>query len=270
MKNRELDQFYTNTDISFKCFKLLKEHINLDDYSVFLEPSAGNGSFYNLLPLDKRIGLDIDPKISGIEKINFFDYIPDFLDKRVLTLGNPPFGKNSNLAVKFFNKSAEFSDCIAFVLPKTFRKASIHNRLNEYFHLIFDEETPKNSFVFQGNAYDVPCCFQIWIKKSEKRDKKIIVKSHSDFKLVGKMENPDFAIQRVGGNAGLYKPKEIMMNYSDQSHYFIKALKDLELVVKVFCNIDFKSVKYNTAGNPSISSSELYQLYEIYKDLLNE
>ena len=52
----------------------------------------------------KKIGLDIEPKEKYIIKINFFDYKPEE-DKKYLVIGNPPFGKVSSLAVKFFNKS---------------------------------------------------------------------------------------------------------------------------------------------------------------------
>ena len=51
----------------------------------------------------KKIRLDIEPKEKDIIKINFFDYKPEE-DKKYLVIGNPPFGKVSSLAVKFFNK----------------------------------------------------------------------------------------------------------------------------------------------------------------------
>lgn len=85
----------------------------VNDYDIHLEPSAGTGSFYNIMDKNKKLGLDIEPKTKDIHKIDFFDYKPE-KDKKYLVIGNPPFGKISSLAVKFFNKSAEFADCIAF------------------------------------------------------------------------------------------------------------------------------------------------------------
>lgn len=266
--SRELDQYYTDTRISNYFYNVLKNKINLSKYTVFLEPSAGMGSFYNLLPEQSRIGLDIDPRHPEIITQDFLSYIPDFLDETILTIGNPPFGKNSSLATKFFNKSAEFSETIAFILPKTFRKASIQNRLNPYFHLEHDEECPKNSFIYLNKPYDVPCCFQIWQRKKYIRPKIEIMRNHPDFELVTKKQKPDFAIQRIGNNAGLFRSKEIMMKYSDQSHYFIKSKKSPAQSEKIFKSIDFTTVKYNTAGNPSVSPGELYYLYEKYKQIL--
>ena len=63
-------------------------------------------------------------------------YTPRY--KSCLTIGNPPFGKNSSLAISFFNKAAEFSDIIAFILPQTFSKDSVKNRLNLSFFLIME------------------------------------------------------------------------------------------------------------------------------------
>ena len=101
-----LDQFYTNHNIAVKCLKTLNTHINYSDFDYILEPSAGTGSFYKLLPIDKRIGLDLEPKYEGIRQLNFFDFKPE-KNKKYLVIGNPPFGRIASLAVKFFNKSAE-------------------------------------------------------------------------------------------------------------------------------------------------------------------
>lgn len=266
--SKDKDQFYTKPAIAKWCLGQLKETIDISVYELLVEPSAGNGAFYNLLPKKKRIGLDIDPKVSEILNINYFDWVP-LVGVKTGVIGNPPFGKNSNLAVKFFNKSAEYAEFIAFVLPKTFRKASLINRLNENFHLIKDCELPKNSFIFEDSPYDVPCCFQIWVKSSKPRQKIKIINQHDDFKIVSKTSYFDFAIQRVGGRAGLFRDRNEAIHYSDQSHYFIKSNIPLDEIITIFKSIDFSEVKFNTAGNPSISPGELYSLYQKYKELLN-
>lgn len=255
-KDRELDQFYTNPIYA----KQVLETLNLDSYDYILEPSVGTGSFYNLLDPNKRIGVDIDPKIDNVITMDFLKYNPP-LFSRICTLGNPPFGKNSSLAIKFFNHASEFSDTIAFILPRTFRKDSTINSLNPYFHLISDIKTPKNSFIFKGETYDVPCCFQVWEKREIKRDRKVIYKL-SDVKEYFERVEPseaDFSIQRVGVNAGRILTSNFQ-HYSPKNFYFIKAHKDF--VLDVFRQIDFNEVKHNTAGFPSISPSELVHLFK--------
>lgn len=257
--SRKLDQFYTDPAYAKKFLNTISQHVDLLQYDCLLEPSAGTGSFYNLLDTNKRIGLDLDPKYPGIIKTDFFDWVAP-IGKKIITIGNPPFGKNAGLAVKFFNRAAEFSDIIAFVIPRTFRKTSIINRLNQHFHMIYDETVPDNSFIFNGNSYNVPCAAQIWQRKDSTRKKIITLKLEQIknwFELVDPSQS-DFSIQRVGGRAGLIRTTD-RMNFSSESHYFIKAHD--QRVLPIFQQVNFDTVKFNTAGNPSVSPSELIELW---------
>ena len=257
--SRKLDQFYTDPSYAQQFLATVKQHVDLEKYDHVLEPSAGTGSFYNLLDKKKRIGLDLDPKAAGVIKTDFFDWMAP-VGKRIVTVGNPPFGKNAGLAVKFFNRAAEFSDVIAFVIPRTFRKASIINRLNVNFHCVHDETVPDNSFIFNGNVYNVPCAGQIWVRKDTPRNKIVTLKLEQIrnwFELV-EPASSDFAIQRVGGRAGLIRIND-RLDFSAESHYFIKAHDPR--VLPVFQKVDFDTVKFNTAGNPSVSPSELIELW---------
>ena len=156
---KDLDQFYTSDEVVDMCLKELSL-LSLDDV-VYLEPSAGTGSFSNKLP--GCIAVDIDPKSPNVVESDFFDTTTSSLGlperSKVITVGNPPFGFASSLAIRFFNHAAIMSDTIAFVIPKTFRKFSVQNKLNLEFHLIKDLDIPKNGFIFEGKPYDVPCCF---------------------------------------------------------------------------------------------------------------
>ena len=66
------DQFYTKPNVAEYCFKKFQEiannlEVNLSLYT-FIEPSAGCGYFYQILPKNRRIGIDIEPKkISGVD-----------------------------------------------------------------------------------------------------------------------------------------------------------------------------------------------------------
>lgn len=181
--SKGLDQFYTNRKVSKRIVNSVKKHF--DDFDVILEPSAGDGSFFELLPENKRLGIDLEPRSQSIEKKDFFDFLPEN-NKSYFTIGNPPFGKNSSLAVNFFNHAALFSQYIAFIVPRTFRKDSIQNKLDLNFHLISEELLPPDSFYTSTeDKYDVPTVFQIWKKLKTPRIKKDLLKSHSDFIFLG-------------------------------------------------------------------------------------
>ncbi|EMH41379.1 hypothetical protein HMPREF1431_01633 [Helicobacter pylori GAMchJs106B] len=72
-----LDQYFTKPSVALKCFQkaceVIKKYENLDDF-IFLEPSAGDGVFYDLFPKNRRIGIDIEPKRDGFIQCDFLNY----------------------------------------------------------------------------------------------------------------------------------------------------------------------------------------------------
>lgn len=249
-----LDQFFTNDDVAENCIQML----NLDEYDLAVEPSAGSGSFYNKIGI-KKIGVDLDPKVDGIIKQDYLNFKPPTSDK-VLVIGNPPFGKNSSLAIKFFNHSC-YADTIAFIVPKTFRKPSVINRLNKNYTLREEVSLPLDSFhTPDGKSYPVPCVWQVWdkLKDNGKRPKVETVKSHQDFKFVDNIAAADFMIQRVGAGAGATHKN---FHKSKSSHYLLKASDEVYQKMKDIL-WDYKdSPKFDTAGNPSISKHDLITKY---------
>lgn len=244
-----LDQFYTSPAVAKYCFDKLKLNIDIDKYD-FIEPSAGSGSFSSLIPCT---AFDLDPKALNIFKQDFLTL--NLKAGKYCFFGNPPFGKNSSLAVKFFNKSALYGEVVAFILPRTFRKTSIHDKLDLNFRLIFDEDLPKNSFIYEGKPYDVPCCFQIWIKGFPKRKKsKALISRHFTFT---DRPNADIIIRRVGGRSG--KAFKVVGAISKESNYFIKFNKRISInkAISAINAIDFQDIVNSTAGVRSLSKSEL-------------
>lgn len=255
---RRLDQFYTNPNYAKHFFEVIGQTVDIASYEWIVEPSAGTGSFFELLDPQRRIGLDLEPKYDGLLSQDFLTW--NAPTGRILTIGNPPFGKNAALAVRFFNHASHFSDTIAFILPKTFRKLSIINRLNVYFRCVYDETVPPNSFIYNNSTYNVWCCAQIWQRQETPR--KIVVplslKSVSKWFTKTTPENASFAFQRVGVKAGTVKTSNLM-NLSRESHHFFKTTDDR--IVPLFQQLSFDDVKRNTAGNPSISIDELVRAW---------
>lgn len=265
-----LDQFYTNKDIALKCYNKLNEIINLNEYDIHLEPSAGSGSFFNIMDNTKKIGLDIEPKEKDIIKMNFFDYKPEE-DKKYLVIGNPPFGRVSSLAVKFFNKSAEFANCIAFIIPRTFKRVSIQNKLDLYFDLVYNENLPITPCCFTPKM-TAKCCFQIWVKKETKRKKIIYDKTHCDFKYLKHgpkdnnnqptpPQNCDFAIKAYGGNCGEIIDTELHL-LRPKSWHWLKSNIDIELLKSRFSQLDY-SMSKDTVRQDSLGQQELIYLYKV-------
>lgn len=194
----EHDKFYTKPEIAKRFVDIINTKVNLDDFDVVIEPSAGSGNILQYLP-EKTIGLDIEPEKDGIIKQDFFEYFIDrsplFNNVKVACIGNPPFGSGymNPLAKKFFNHAAKFSDIIAFIVPAKWHTSwKVHKGLDESFGLIFSEILPKDSFVADGKPHDVNCCMQIWIRSARVmmpkgttnlRIKKTPPTSHPDFDI---------------------------------------------------------------------------------------
>ena len=103
-----------------------------------LDIGCGAGDFIEAfsyyLPKYELIGIDISPEHPDIVEKDFFTYTPSPHLQNILVIGNPPFGRSCSLAIKFFNHASKWANVIAFIIPRTFRRVSIHNKLNVYFH----------------------------------------------------------------------------------------------------------------------------------------
>jgi len=245
----KLDKFYTKIEVSKKLLNL----IDYKSFDIVIDPSCGNGSFFNQIDHPHKIGIDIDPDINDVLTQDFLTYQPNIKNKKILIIGNPPFGKQGSLALKFIKKSAEYSNTIAFILPLSFMKDSMKNKIPEYFHLKYEKKLKENSFLLNNNDYNVKCCFQIWEKKDFKR-KKIIPIKENGFIYTKNKQNADLAIRRVGIYAG--KAFIETMNKSEQSHYFI-ILNDKSKISSIINTLKTKKWNDLTVGPRSISKSEL-------------
>ena len=246
------DQFYTNERIAASCIETIIDLLPVTKDYLWIEPSAGNGAFLHRLPANfDRIGLDIDPKSDDIQKQDYFEWNPP-TGKDCIVFGNPPFGRQSSLAKSFIIKSCSFAKVVAFILPKSFVKPSMFGAFDKSFHMIHSIELEKNAFVINGGAYDVPCVFQIWEKKSIERQS-IEKVGPIGFKYVKSTAPYDFAFRRVGGLAGrCYKFGGF---FSPQSHYFLKldTVAHLDTIIEKINQHTFPS---NTVGPRSLSQSE--------------
>lgn len=261
-KARELDQFYTRPEVAALCMERVYEILPIDEIKLWIEPSAGTGIFYNLLPHPRR-GFDVDADHAGdgIEIRDFLTWDYHGVPRGTATVGNPPFGKNSSLALQFIKRACKYSDWICMILPRTFEKESMQNKIPQNFELV--EESffvlEPYSFMHNNEPYDVPCCFQIWKKLPAGQMRGVIrqIRNHPDFDFVSKPEDADFAFQRVGGNAGLASKEGLARSW--KSNHFIKAAQgvDWKALMDDFNRINWKEIGQKTAGNPSIGKGEM-------------
>ena len=164
----EKDQFFTDPKTAQYCYDKTVEILSSLGYDtqdyVYVEPSAGSGSFYNLLPKDRRLGVDIEPRCGGVIQSDYLLWEPPA--GKYITIGNPPFGLRGNLALKFINHSAQFSDFVAFIVPQLFGsdgKGSCKGRVRGL-NLIHNEVVSTSFHYPDGKDVEVNVVFQIWAK----------------------------------------------------------------------------------------------------------
>ena len=164
-----LDQFFTRHDVAERCFQSLlrwmaKDGANHADYK-FVEPAAGTGAFYDLLPLERRIGIDIMPLRNEFESADFLAWQPPKNERRFAVVGNPPFGYRAWLALAFVNHAATFADYVGLILPMAFQsdgKGSPKLRV-EGLRLVHTEYLPQDSFTdISGRTVKINALWQVW------------------------------------------------------------------------------------------------------------
>ena len=94
------DEYFTKPEVAKYLYDKTKEIIskyeNINRYT-WLEPSVGNGDFYQLLP-NKKIGIDIKKTKFNTIKSNYLEY--ELPKKPIIVIGNPPFGHRGVLALE--------------------------------------------------------------------------------------------------------------------------------------------------------------------------
>lgn len=254
-RSDELDQFYTKATIAELCYGVFRARYGTQRHQM-VDPCAGGGAFYSLMPFG-RLGIDLDPKYPGVFAANFLERdLSSWLDKGVpvAVIGNPPFGRAANLAIRVFNHAARCADVdvIAFILPLSVRKPGIQNRLSHDFHLVCDLPVPANAYTYRGQDRDVPTVFQIWKRKATPREVSTLPTTHPDFCFTSQA-NADFAIRRNGYHAGRVCDKNVA---KPKGYYFIRGR-----VRSRMARVDFSAFYQKVSGPRSLSQGEIVLAY---------
>jgi len=166
---KEKDQFFTPITTAKYCYskfiEIIKKYGDSEKNYTFIEPSAGNGVFLNLLPKKRRIGFDIEPKNNEIKEQDYLDWKP-LENKKYIVIGNPPFGLRGQLALKFINYSSKFADYVCFILPQLFESdgKGVPRKRVDGLNLIHSEKLDTCFESPEGENIKVECIFQVWSK----------------------------------------------------------------------------------------------------------
>lgn len=168
-KSLPSDSYFTSEETAKKCFMIFEEivNLNIEDY-VFIEPSAGEGVFYDLMPEDNRIGIEIHSRRKEFVQLDYLIWYPSDMSKKYVAIGNPPFGVRGAYALAFINRSFLFCDYVAFILPMSFHsngKGTNMKRVSNA-HLVYSKILEQEKFYSPDNKKEIKIntLFQIWKK----------------------------------------------------------------------------------------------------------
>lgn len=272
LKRQTIDKFYTKPPVAQALMDFVIQHIKLvPEHDLLIEPSAGNGSFID--PLRNTgcdtLFYDISPEHPDVQQQDYLEFNPTGLTtKNIHVIGNPPFGRQSKLAIQFIKHSASFAESFSFILPRSFKKDSMMSKVPPMFHLVAEKDMGNASFLVDGNEYEVPCVFQIWKRYSSAR-KALEKQKPRGYCFVKDTQPHDIAVRRVG----IYAGRVISTNtsvLSPQSHYYIKFDKNIELngaLVAVLNSVNYKT-KECVSGPCSIGQQDIIPEYNKILDSL--
>ncbi len=301
--SRADDCYFTRQQVANERIIALKQCITFGTNANWIEPSVGAGAFISAIfktietqNVRKVFAIDIkeysfekNEKVEFIKQ-DFTTFLPPSSSSTnsivtatngsapvFIVVGNPPFGKNSSLAVQFFNHAASFCNVIAFIVPRTFEKPQIINRLDRNFHLVQQEQLGENCFEFEGQIVSVPCLWCVWVKNNflpRHPSWSFAVGSKRPLLSVGAKESllvsflpsnvgATMMVQRVGCAAGRVTRNRAAMREKAKSRNFYFVKIDDKLLDDVRKNrletFDMENCeeKNRCAGMPSISKPEL-------------
>lgn len=252
-KKKTLEQYYTKDHIVSALWTSFSYHVDTSKYFI-LDPCAGNAVF-SRNSAHRVMSLDVDSKHPAVIEANFLAITVQDHDPTAV-IGNPPF----SLAVEFFNHAATMADVIAMVLPASFSKDAMRNKLDKHFHCIEQVRLPSHSFVHDGASADIPAVFQVWIKRKEARvAPKLQPKTHPDF-VFGTDASGHFAIRRIGARAGeIHLPDE--QRGTSYLHIAVTSPARVKEVEITFRGLSLADVAKSNGRYRDISRGEIVALY---------
>ena len=253
------EQYYTPADLAERLIgevqALVPDLVN----RTVIEPAGGTGAFIEAaqaVGVKNFLSFDIEPKHRLVKQANFLTKEIKATD--AVTISNPPFGRNNSLSIPFFNRAANHSEFICFIVPRSWRKWSVINRLDRRFHLVADHDILIDYVDQDGQRLSertsLSTCFQIWQRKEELRP---LIKVE-DLGLIAKCtpEEADVALTIFGFGCG--KVRTEFDRVANSTVMFLRVIHPSALAA--LQSVDFNRFSKNTAYTAALALPEINYL----------
>lgn len=250
------EQYYTPRDLASELVSKVKQLIPDFSSRTVLEPAGGTGAFVEAAKAagaKKVLSVDIEPKHNDVNKADYLSTNLKLVD--VVTVSNPPFGRNNSLSIPFFNRAADSSEFIAFIVPRSWRKWSVINRLDRRFHLVLDEDLSidyvDDTHTLISKKNNLKTCFQVWQRKDELRE--LVKIEDRGYVTKVKPEEADIALTVFGFSCG--RVNTDFERKANTTRMFLKLNHPKAL--KALQTVNFSRFSKNTAYTEALSFQEI-------------
>jgi predicted RNA methylase len=261
------EQYYTPHDQAIAIIERASRHLPDTANRVFLEPAGGTGAFIEAskeFGFNKIVSFDIEPKHPDVQLGDFLAQQLDLANAVCIT--NPPFGRNNSLSVPFFNKAAQYSDLVAFIVPRSWRKWTVLNRLDQDFELVDDWDLALDYVNEAGHAThgvgNLRTCVQVWRRSSNGPRGIVTVPDHGIIEKTTP-EKADVSFTLFGYGCGTVKLDFPRVKNTTQAFYKLVHPRALEALQSV----DFSRFYNHTAYTEALGFSEINFLLNEYLEL---
>ena len=264
-----LDKYYTSPDLAKYIVDKTKEIIGEENITEYIEPSAGAGVFLDYLDElgNDYLAYDIEPEDdkNRIVKCDFLELDLQYKKGRCV-IGNPPYGIRNTLSVKFFKKSIQLADYIAFILPSS----QYNNNQQMYeFDLIHSELINNEGFIELDKRINL--AFNIYKKnikgfnnKPNYKLQNVIIKEARKGSKNKITDDYDIGICSFGWSIG--KETDYIGQYANEFYFYINNnFKDK--VIRLIKDANWKQVVAYMTGTEKINQ---WQVYKYIKEQLPE
>jgi len=265
------EQFYTPLALAHTLVENVGAVLGSLQGKSVLEPAGGTGSFVEAAFANgakEVISFDIEPLHESVVLGSFLDQ--ELTQQNLITISNPPFGRNNSLSIPFFNHAARVSDAICFIVPRSWRKWSVTNRLDRNFELVSDKDLDIDYVDSDGELISeksrLATCFQIWKRTETPRVPVKITDMGVIQKVSPKLADVSLTIFGYGcGNI-----KEDFERVPNTTQLFLKLNHPQAL--SALQSVDFSRFYKSTAYTEALSIQEINYLLneQIYGDPMIE
>jgi len=273
-----LDRFYTSVDEARRLVRLIAPHLP----GLVIEPSAGKGAF--VLALEEAsfdvLAYDIEPDSSPVcsapivtadfltlQASDILSVRPGYASSSTAFVGNPPFGVQGRLAIRFLRHCLELADDVWMILPPSFRKHSMADKVGNG-ELLEVIDLSGTTYATPVGDVEVPSSMMHWhacdgrAAKAARRQEEQEAIAGLPFEFLswaasvsGDEGDGLFTIRRVGGTSGKASPSTAV---SAQSNYLCRVRDgyDRDAVIAWVSGTDFPERDWSV-GPRSLSKGEI-------------